>query len=198
MPRVARYEIFYDGCYARVISRSVRKVKLFKNEEDFNYFKKLLRRAKKAGKFKIFHYRVTQTRFHLAVQTGDIKEFSNSIRDLKRNYIVYYHSKYRISGPLWRERYKGLLIENELYLYACGKYIESNPLRAGLVSKAEDWKYSSVRRTEVGKLDDLVDRYECHSSSAEKIKIEDEEFEEGNVIGSGFFRYQFLQNRKRN
>ena len=40
-------------------------------------------------------------------------------------------------------RYKSLLIENENYLYACGQYVENNPVKAGLVNQVKDWEYSS-------------------------------------------------------
>jgi len=67
-----------------------------------------------------------QTHFHLAVKMSDPRDFSFTIRDIKRNYAYQFHTKYKLSGPIWRERFKSLLIEDELYLYMFGKYIEKS------------------------------------------------------------------------
>src|ERR1017187_6515265 len=116
MSRVLRNQLLYQGCYAHVISRSIRQLKLFNDEEDFQFFKGLLIQAKTQAKFKIYHYCFMQTHFHLAVRMGDLKDFSFAIRDVKRDYAYKFHTKYKLSGPIWRERFKSLLIENEDYM----------------------------------------------------------------------------------
>ncbi|MBF0511223.1 MAG: transposase, partial [Candidatus Omnitrophica bacterium] len=124
MSRVIRSQLLYTGCYAHIISRSIRKLKLFHDDADFLFFKGLLIEAKAKAKFRVYHYCLMQTHFHLAIKMGDPKDFALVMRDVKRDYAYKFHLKYRLSGPIWRERYKSLLIENEDYLYACGKYIE--------------------------------------------------------------------------
>lgn len=59
--------MLYEGCYAHVISRSIRKMRLFGEDEDFDQFKKLLWMAKEAGGFEVYHYCIMQTHFHFAV-----------------------------------------------------------------------------------------------------------------------------------
>lgn len=56
MSRKARSQILYDGCYAHIISRSIRKLKVFRNSEDFGFFLNVLSELKSSGSFKIFHY----------------------------------------------------------------------------------------------------------------------------------------------
>lgn len=196
MGRITRNEILYDGCYAHVISRSIRKMKIFNDREDFEEFKKFLLEVKRRGKFKIFHYCLMQTHFHLAVEMGSVKEFSCAVRDLKRSYVYWFHGKYKISGPIWRERFKSLLIEDENYLYACGRYIEDNPLKAGLVRESWNWEYSSCRHYEQGVVDKLIDQYESAVKEVEDLIFDKEEFENGSVIGSSFFKFQFQESRK--
>ena len=196
MSRIARYDVLYKDCYAHVISRSIRKLKLFKDDEDFMFFKKLLCQAKRKAEFKIYHYYLMQTHFHLAVRMGDLKDFSSAIRDVKRDYTYQFHSKYKLSGPVWRERFKSLLIENEDYLYTCGKYIEENPVKAGIVKQSADWIYSSSRHYELNESDELVDGYAEECKEVEGVALDKEEFEGGSVIGSSFFRFQFFESRK--
>ena len=197
MTRISRNDILYDGCYAHVISRSIRKIKLFKDEEDFKNFKQLLLRTKGKGKFKIYHYCLMQTHFHLVVRMNNVKDFSFAMRDIKRSYVTDFHTKYKLSGPMWRERYRSLLIENEAYLFACGKYIEENPVKAGLISRSAQWPYSSSRHYEQNQPDELVDAYDKDIREIKRTVIDKAEFERGSVIGSSFFRFQFFESRKR-
>jgi hypothetical protein len=127
---------------------------------------------------------------------GELKDFSFAIRDIKRDYAYKYHAKYKLSGPIWRERFKSLLIENEEYLYACGKYIEENPLKAKIVKDVNEWDYGSGRRNDLKSEDELIDKYE-KDIRKEEISINETDFENGNVIGSDFFKFQFSKSCRR-
>ncbi len=197
--RLARGEILYDGCYAHIISRTIRKLKIFRDEGDFESFQQILLKAKRESGFKIYHYCLMHTHFHLAVEILDVPRFSKAIQNLKSQYIYHFHERYKTSGPVWRERYKSLLIENEAYMYACGRYIENNPVKAGVVDGQEDWEYSSSRYYLRGRKDELVDGYEGTEVPVmpEEVDIHNEEFfEKGLGIGSGFFRFQLAEKLK--
>lgn len=191
MARLSRGQILYDGCYAHVISRSIRQMDICRDEEDFRVFREGLLKAKKEGGFRVFHYCLMHTHFHLAVHMPDVQKFSRSIQKLKSQYISKYHTKYRLSGPMWRERYRSLLIENEEYLYACGQYIENNPVKAAMVSRNEQWEFSSSGHYQGSRQDELVDGYEAGYSPELPSDVDisnDAEFEEGAAIGSGYFK----------
>ena len=143
--RIARTDLLYGGCYVHVISRSIRELKIFKDNEDFELFKKLWLIEKRKSGFRVFHYCFMQTHFHMAAEVPEVHKFWLSLARVKSRYASTFHAKYRLSGPMWRERYKSLLIENEGYLLACGRYIEDNPVKAGLVKRGEDWQFSSYR-----------------------------------------------------
>jgi len=198
--RLARTDLLYDGCYAHVISRSIRKLKIFNEDDDFETFKKLLIIEKRRNKFKIYHYCLMHTHFHIAVEIPNVIDFSRSLSKVKSQYASAFHAKYRLSGPIWRERYKSLLIENEGYLLACGQYIEENPVKAGLVERSEDWKYCSSKHYNQDCVDGLIDEYE-DMNSVRRVKVEagttSEDFEKGNLIGSSFFKFQFFDRRNR-
>ncbi len=122
--------------------------------------------------------------------------FAKGLQKLKSQYIYKYHTKYKVSGPVWRGRYKSLLIENEAYLYACGQYIENNPVKAGIVRKSAEWDYSSARYYLNGEKNQVVDGYDGLSlpTLPKDINIFNEEnFENGMVIGSNFFKFQAIQ-----
>lgn len=190
MSRANRSRLLYRGCFAHIISRSIRKEKILIEKEDFECFLSLIKDAKEKHAFNLFHYCLMHTHFHLVVQTIQLEDLSKALNHIKKQYVIYYHTKYKISGPVWRERYKSLLIEDANYLYACGQYIEYNPVKEGLVSKIEDWGYSSARHYLKIEENSLINWYEI---PLEGIKIEYKNadgFEEGDGIGSEFFRFR--------
>jgi len=200
MPRIAREDILYDGCYAHIISRSIRKMKLFKDGNDFQELYRFFEQTKRQVGYKIYHYCFMHTHFHLVVNIPDVKKFSKAIGFIKSQYCQNYHTRYRISGPIWRERYRALLIENEDYLRACGQYIENNPVNAGLVAKDNNWHFSSSRHYSGDTHDSLIDGYGGNNNIMQVSQVDFEEsefFEQGNVIGSAFFRWQIYEKLKR-
>lgn len=73
-----------------------------------------------------------------------------------RHYVPYFNGKYNRTGTLWQGRYRATIIESEQYFLLCSRYIESNPLRAGLVSAAEDYPWSSIAHHVGVKSDPLI------------------------------------------
>ena len=195
MPRLSRDQLLYDGCYAHIISRSIREMPILRDEEDFMSFLRMLEIVKQQYAFKIYHYCLMNTHFHLAVHIPNVSAFSSAVRKLKTSYIRFFHTKYRLSGPLWRERYKSLLIENDPYLFVCGEYIENNPVKAGMVKGVVDWPYSSARYYIKGVDDRLVDCYDRGAPYRLKgVDVADEDFfEKGHGVGSSFFRFKLRE-----
>ena len=110
------------------------------------------------------------------------------MKELKRLYANRAHVEQRRYGPIWWGRFGSQLVENERYLYACGLYIEMNPVEAGLVLKPEEWDYSSSRHYFLKKKDELVDDYQ-KPEREEICNLEDAlNIEKGHIIGSEIFK----------
>jgi len=167
---------------------------VFQEEEDFGYFKNLLGRTKKQYAYQIYHYCVMNTHFHLAVAMDRLIEFSKALKEIKEGYTRWFRRKYGGDGPLWRGRFGSQLIENETYLLACGLYIESNPVRAGMVQKAEDWLHSSSRHYLLGQCDRLVDPYDVPAREKAEQASHGIDFQRGRAIGSKLFVLHVQQN----
>ena len=112
MSRANRSRQLYQGCFAHIISRTIRKEKVFLEDKDFECFLSLLKEAKEKYAFNLFHYCLMQTHFHFVVQILSMNNLAKALNYLKCRYVFYYHKKYKFSGPIWRERYRSLLIEN--------------------------------------------------------------------------------------
>lgn len=186
MTRKARSQILYDGCFAHIFSRSIEKKRIFVSAKDFEFFKSLLLENKVKYNFFIHHYCLMHTHFHLALSIPVLSSFSQGLKTITWKYTRYYNRQNKRRGPLWQSRFKSLVIENEEYLYACGRYIEYNPVQAGLTKDPTNWFYSSSAHYEQGKTDRLIDPYE--RSVTKKFDIPNEEiFTKGNAIGSDLF-----------
>lgn len=75
---------------------------------------------------------------------------------LGRYYVQYYNDTYQRTGTLWEGRYKATLIDSEAYLLTCMRYIELNPVRAGMVAHPSEYPWSSYRSNAVGQANALV------------------------------------------
>ena len=91
MPRLPRQELLYGGCYVHVISRSIRKLKIFRDCEDVEIFYGLVQRTKKETDYKVYHYCVMQTHFHLVVSMADVAGFSKAMQYIKSQYSFHFH-----------------------------------------------------------------------------------------------------------
>ncbi len=191
MGRIAREALFYNGCFAHVFTRAIEKRKIFEKAEDFVFFKQKMIETKKEYSFKVFHYCLMQTHIHMVVEICDCDKFSQGMKTLKKAYTHKYNIAHKRFGAVWRDRYRAKLIENEFYLNACGKYVENNPVEAGMVDRAIDWPHSSSRYYELGEEDLIVDPYDHVGMRSMEIElIEGDEFEKMRAIGSEWFQYR--------
>lgn len=186
----------FDGCYAHVFSRSIEKRNIFKAEKDFGYFKRLLIETKRKYFFQIFHYCLMHTHFHLALRIGNAEAFSQGMKAIKYDYACHFNRRNKRRGPLWQNRFKSLLIENERYLYACGLYIENNPVEAWLVKNRAEWPHSSARHYERSCEDPVVDDYVLPVLGTEQQHLAAKDFTKGAGIGSAYFRFQLQERQK--
>lgn len=187
MPRTARERLLSDGSYAHIYSRALDQRLIFQDGDDFRYFKALIKKTKNQSLYRIYHYCLMNTHFHLVVSVGKLKEFSKGLKQLKQGYAEWFQDKYERKGPVWWGRFGSQLIENEKYLYSCGLYIEMNPVKAGMTVKAEDWDYSSSRHYFLGEKDELVDDYERPSYDLALELAKGLNVGKGNYIGTPFF-----------
>ncbi len=188
MARKPRQKILYDGCYGHIYSRALEHKRIFQDTADFESFKNLLLQTKEKFNYRIHHYCLMNTHFHLLVSMDRVDIFSKGMKELKRLYANWAHEEQRRYGPIWWGRFGSQLVEDERYLYACGLYIEMNPVKAGLVLRPEEWEYSSSRHYFLGTGDHLIDDYE-HPDREEIRDIEGRlNFEGDHIIGSDLFK----------
>jgi len=82
--------------------------------------------------------------YHLIVETPEAN-LSRGMRHLNASFCQMHHKKYNTVGHLFQGRFKAIIVDRESYLLELARYVVLNPVRAGLVSRPEDWPWSSYR-----------------------------------------------------
>ncbi len=155
MPRQPR--IIPPEGFLHVISRGNNRRKLFLIQKDFRVYRLLLKKLKQEESIKIYHYCLMINHVHLLIGVGEDSNIARFMKRLGLKYFYYYQKRYNYTGYLWQGRFKSKIIEDDGYLIQCGKYIELNPVRAGVVKIAQDYPYSSYRYYGLGIEDKLID-----------------------------------------
>lgn len=155
MPRPLRITI--PNLPFHVLNRGNNRQIVFREEEDFVYFVKLLKRYKKELKFKLYHFCLMPNHLHFVIEPTIEGSLSKIMLRLTLAYTWYFNHKYGGVGHAWQGRFKSSLLDKEDYFIWCGLYNELNPVRAGLVARPEDWRWSSYRFYAFGEIDPLME-----------------------------------------
>jgi putative transposase len=146
MPRRARR--FVDGLPYHVLNRGNRRQTIFSKTSDYEIFLTTLADALEQIRLAILAYVVMPNHFHLVLwpqQGSDISKFMGRFMNA---HIRRYHRFGELwgTGHLYQGRFKAFPIQSNHHLLTVLRYVEANPLRAGLVPRAEAWGWSSLTR----------------------------------------------------
>jgi putative transposase len=100
---------------------------------------------------------------HLLVTPAQRGSVGAMLQELGRRYVRIINALHGRTGTLWEGRFKSSLIDSEAYLLTCHRYIEFNPVRAGLVAHPAAYRWSSHEHYAAGKLDGLITEHERFS-----------------------------------
>lgn len=140
MARQLRIE--YQGAFYHVISRGERSENIFFDNNDKLKFLEKLGETVDKFNLKIHCYALMDNHFHLLLETPE-GNLSKSMHYLNTSYSNWFKSKHQIIGSLFQGRYKSILVEKEAYLLMLSAYIHLNPVRARIVTKPEEYRWSS-------------------------------------------------------
>jgi putative transposase len=123
---------------------------VFRAEEDYAYFLHLLERYRARFALRLYHYCLMSNHFHLLVDCANPSDLSAWMAGLLRSYVHYFNRRYAFVGHLWQGRFKSPTVEVESYFLSCARYIERNPLTAGLVTEPWAYRWSSCSAYALG------------------------------------------------
>jgi putative transposase len=108
------------------------------------------------------------------MSSADPKGIGRLMQSIGRRYVRYFNDRHARTGTLWEGRYRATVIDSEQYLFACSRYIEENPLRAGMVRELSHYRWSSYAFNALGREDPLIiphDRYLALGSSPARRQL---------------------------
>jgi putative transposase len=101
---------------------------------------------------------------HLLVTPPDTGAAARFMKGLSQGYARWFNRHHRRTGTLWEGRYRSSVIDSERYLLVCSRYIELNPVRAGMVARPEDYPWSSFHGNAAGREDALLSPHPCYTA----------------------------------
>ena len=154
MPRLPR--LFAQEFPSHITLRGNDRQDIFHYDGDRLRFLSCLREAAGRNGLAIHAYVLMTNHVHLLATGQHSSSTPKTIQSLGRQYVAYFNGRYGRSGTLWEGRYRSTLVEAEHYLLACHRYIDLNPVRAGLVNHPAEYPWSSYRFYAMGIPDDLA------------------------------------------
>jgi putative transposase len=150
MPRIAR--IAPGGMIFHVLNRAVARLPLFDNEDDYAAFERVLEEALDKHPTRLLAYAVMPNHWHLLLWPRADGELTAFTRWLTHTHTMRWHAHHHTEGTghLYQGRFKSFPVQSDEHFYAVTRYVEQNPVRAGLAERADLWRWSSAWRRRHG------------------------------------------------
>ncbi|HEY4655524.1 MAG TPA: transposase [Chryseolinea sp.] len=154
MPRKPR--IVLPGHPVHIIQRGNNRSATFYTDDDYRFYLEALHKASKQYHCAIHAYVLMTNHVHLLVTPKTESGVSNLMQSVGRRYVRYINHTYQRTGTLWEGRFKHSLIQDNFYYLICSRYIELNPVRAGMVERPEGYPWSSYPHNAQGQPNPLI------------------------------------------
>ncbi len=150
MPRTARHAP--AGLIYHALNRAVARLPLFRKHADYAAFEHVMDEAHERVPLDILAYCVMPNHWHFVLRPHTDQQLTDFLRWLAHTHTMRWHAHFQTAGTghLYQGRFKAFPVEDDEHFYTVARYVERNALRAGLVDRAEDWRWSSLWRRESG------------------------------------------------
>ena len=158
MPRPKRLNI--PGIPQHLVQRGNNRQPCFLDKADYRLYLDLLGVACNRHACLVHAFVLMTNHVHILLTPWIDEGASLVFRDLGRDYVRQFNKRYGRTGTLWEGRFKSSLVDSDRYLLACYRYIEMNPVRAGMVSSPSDYPWSSHHANALGESSELLTPHE--------------------------------------
>ena len=141
MPRPLRFVL--PGVAVHVIQRGNNRAACFRQDSDYLVYLAHLQQLAAKHECAMHAYCLMKNHVHLLLTPGTAEACAAFMRDLGQRYVQYFNRRHERSGTLWEGRFRSCIAESARYVLACYRYIESNPVRAGMVDHPMAYRWSS-------------------------------------------------------
>ncbi len=167
MPRKPRF--YVPGVPVHLVQRGHNRTACFFAEEDYRRYLEALTDAAKRHGCRIHAYVLMTNHVHLLITPIDESAISRMMQTLGRHYVLYVNRVYQRTGTLWEGRHKASVIDSESYLLVCYRYVELNPVRAGIVAAPGEYRWSSYRHHALAEPNPVIDEHPLYRGLGETV-----------------------------
>jgi len=115
-------------------------------------------------------YALMTNHFHLMATPTDNAGLSTMMQSIGRTYVPAFNFKHRRTGGLWEGRFRSFVIETESYWLKCMRYVELNPVRAGMASASDEYRWSSARAHVTGYEDEVLTAHNLYTRLGDTVR----------------------------
>ena len=162
MPRKPRF--FLSGMPVHVVQRGNNRQAIFFEAGDYRAYHGWLKAAAQRYRCAVHAYVLMTNHVHLLITPQDARAVSRMMQYVGRRYVPYINHEYGRTGTLWEGRFKSSAVDSQAYLLTCMRYIELNPVRAGIVKAPGDYPWSSYAANAFGGRDELLTPHELYAA----------------------------------
>ena len=165
MARLPRFDI--PGQPQHVIQRGNNRSIIFAGEEDYQFYLSKLGAACEQFQCDLHAYVLMTNHVHLLMTSHNKGGIGKVMQMLGRYYVQYFNHQNSRTGTLWEGRYKATVLDSEQYLLICSRYIELNPVRAGMVEHPAEYPWSSYHFNALGVESSLLTKHGLYNALGE-------------------------------
>jgi len=143
MPRFSRP--VPGGVCAHLVTRGNARSTVFHTEPDYEDFIHLMKAAQERVPIELLAWCLMPNHVHLVVRPRENGDLARWMHWLLTSHVQRHRVRYDTTGRIWQGRYKAFHVQADRYLMTVLRYVERNPVRAGLVRHAVEWNWSSAR-----------------------------------------------------
>jgi putative transposase len=147
---------FVAGASVHVIKRGHNGGPVFRHRSDYQQFVSLLRAAAIESGVGVHVFTLMTTHVHLLATPADRDGLPGMMKTCCEQFTPFCNRRYQRSGTIWNGRYDALLVDTERYWLTCSRYIERNPVAAGIVADPSEYEWSSYRTHALGEPSDWL------------------------------------------
>src|SRR6185295_10083901 len=154
MPRQPR--LILPGVAAHIIQRGNNRGECFTRDSDYTLYLLHLRELASKMDCEVHAYCLMTNHVHLLLTPASAEGCAALMRDLGQRYVQYFNRNHGRTGTLWEGRFRSCVAESGRYVLACYRYIEMNPVRAGMVQHPSQYAWSSYGANTGQRRDSLI------------------------------------------
>ena len=168
MARASR--LLIDDFPLHIVQRGHNRERCFFDEFDYRAYLRWLDEAAIERECRLHAYVLMTNHVHLLLTPRCAAVVPRLLQSLGRRYVHYINRKLGWSGTLWEGRYHSSVVQSDMYLLACHRYVELNPVRAGLTRTPGSYRWSSYRSNALGQIDHRLTPHATYTALGQDIE----------------------------